>query len=143
MARKDRRAAPRAAANAPPRAETEAEKMERLRLLRLARDAGLLPAPGTVAPAPPPPDAPVLRSKAPLVEPAPALDMHAITRAERRHVPAPPRHAPELEAKRDEFLCSRALARAGVTELAAIARTRPLTPAELATLAGRLAGMTA
>lgn len=140
MARSQARAARRTPP--PPRAETLEEKTLRLRLLRQARDAGLLPVPGTVEPAPAPRGAPVLASLAPVLT-GPPLDVEVVTKADRRHVPPPPRHDPALERQRDEFLAQRDFTLADVEDLAEAATSRALTPGELAVLIGRLASLPA
>ena len=131
------RAARRAADQAPVRAETEAEKIARLRALRMAKEAGVpVPPPAVLIPAPK--GAPVLRSQAPDA-PAPTLDMIVVDRAERRHVPPPPRHAPELEAARDAFIARKAVNVGLARDLVAEAARMGVTAAELTAMLQQLA----
>lgn len=91
MAKSKSRAARRAAATPPPPVETEAEKIARLRLLRIARERGLLPAPGTLG-APAPKGAPVRAVDAPEpVEALPKLHLENAPVCEKPRPPAPSR----------------------------------------------------
>jgi hypothetical protein len=147
MAKSSARAARRAAARVPV-IETEADKIARLRVLRQLREAGILPPDARVAvPAEAPKGARVLtkgqavRAGVGQDADAPKLELQVVTRGEGVLIPAPPppRHAPDLDAKRDARLADNIIAAADVEHLAHKALAGTLTQGELLVMLHRAA----